>query len=121
LWLRVEPGRTPSVENIPRIRSGKSTLLAGAHQRGGDSALTLMPRRFEDTPLSEFLSGLQPRIGANTKRLFNGDGLVVSYLRNIRTSKETIMKLTATASNPAFAIEQDGWISCSHWGMFPVR
>ena len=31
------------------------------------------------------------------------------------------MKLTATASNPALAIEQDGWISCSHWGMFPVR
>jgi len=31
------------------------------------------------------------------------------------------MKLTATASTPVLAVDQDGWISCSHWGMFPVR
>jgi hypothetical protein len=31
------------------------------------------------------------------------------------------MKLTVTASYPAFVIDHDEWISCSHWGIFPVR
>jgi hypothetical protein len=31
------------------------------------------------------------------------------------------MKLTATASSSALAIDQEEWVSCSHWGMFPVR
>jgi hypothetical protein len=30
------------------------------------------------------------------------------------------MKLTIIASRSAFAIDHDEWISCSHWGMFPV-
>jgi hypothetical protein len=52
---------------------------------------------------------------------FNGAGLVVSYLRNVSTTKEAAMKLTVIASRPAFAIDRDEWISYSHWGMFPVR
>jgi hypothetical protein len=30
------------------------------------------------------------------------------------------MKLTVIASRSAFGVDHDGWISCSHWGMFPV-
>jgi hypothetical protein len=58
---------------------------------------------------------------ATLKQGFNGAGLVVSYLRNVRTTEETTMKLTVIASCSAFAIDHDEWISCSHWGMFPVR
>jgi hypothetical protein len=31
------------------------------------------------------------------------------------------MKFTGTTSSFALAIDQDEWVSCSHWGMFPVR
>jgi hypothetical protein len=31
------------------------------------------------------------------------------------------MNLTAIASYAALVIDHDEWISCSHWGMFPVR
>jgi hypothetical protein len=55
------------------------------------------------------------------KQSFNGTGLAVSYVRSVRTTKETTMKLTAIASHSAFAIDRDEWISYSHWGMFPVR
>jgi len=56
---------------------------------------------------------------ATPKQIFNGDGLVVSYLRNVCTTKEaTVMVI---ASDSAFAINHDEWISYSHWGMFPVR
>jgi len=58
---------------------------------------------------------------ATPKQSFNGDGLVVSYLRNVHTTKETTMKLTVIASRSALAIDHDEWISLSHWGMFPVR
>jgi hypothetical protein len=54
------------------------------------------------------------------KDIFNGDGSVVPYLNNIRTTKETTVKQTATALSPAFAIDHDEWISYSHWGMFPL-
>jgi hypothetical protein len=29
--------------------------------------------------------------------------------------------MTDIASGSAFAINRDVWISCSHWGMFPVQ
>ncbi|MGY3587588.1 hypothetical protein ACVIGB_003360 [Bradyrhizobium sp. USDA 4341] len=29
--------------------------------------------------------------------------------------------MTSTTSATAFATDHDEWISCSHWGMFPVR
>jgi hypothetical protein len=29
--------------------------------------------------------------------------------------------MTVIASKSASAIDHDEWISCSHWGMFPVR
>jgi hypothetical protein len=29
--------------------------------------------------------------------------------------------MTSTTSATAFATDHDKWISCSHWGMFPVR
>jgi hypothetical protein len=48
-------------------------------------------------------------------------GLVVSYLGNIRTTEEATMTLTVIASRSPFAIDHFEWISCSHWGMFPVR
>jgi hypothetical protein len=38
------------------------------------------------------------------KEGFNGDGSVVSYLHNVRITKETIMKLTALALASAFAL-----------------
>jgi hypothetical protein len=53
------------------------------------------------------------------KVIFNGERLRVSYLMNVRAAKETIM--TVIASGPASAVNQTEWISCSHWGMFPVR
>lgn len=53
------------------------------------------------------------------KAIFNGERLVVSYLTIVRTAKETIM--TVIASGSASAVNQTEWISCSHWGMFPVR
>jgi hypothetical protein len=56
---------------------------------------------------------------ATLKQILNGGGLVVSYLSNVRKTKETIMPVIASAS--AFAINHDEWISYSHWGMFPVR
>jgi hypothetical protein len=59
------------------------------------------------------------RFSATPKQIFNGGGLVVSYLSNVRTTKETIM--TVIASGSAFSINHDEWISYSHWGMFPVR
>jgi hypothetical protein len=30
------------------------------------------------------------------------------------------MKSTVIASRSAFAIDHNEWISCSHWGMFPL-
>jgi hypothetical protein len=59
-------------------------------------------------------------VPATPKQDFNGDGVGVSYLKNVRTTKETTMKLTVIASRSEFAIDHDEWISCSHWGMFPV-
>jgi hypothetical protein len=53
------------------------------------------------------------------KGIFNGERFVVSYLMIVRTAKETIMAVIA--SGPASAVNQTQWISCSHWGMFPVR
>ncbi|MGY4310852.1 hypothetical protein ACVWW1_000155 [Bradyrhizobium sp. JR3.5] len=29
--------------------------------------------------------------------------------------------MTSTTSATAFATDHGEWISCSHWGMFPVR
>jgi hypothetical protein len=31
------------------------------------------------------------------------------------------MKSTVIGLHSAFVIDRDEWISCSHWGMFPVR
>ena len=47
--------------------------------------------------------------------------LVVSYLENVRTTQEATMMLTVISSRSAFALYHVEWISCSHWGMFPVR
>ena len=55
------------------------------------------------------------------KQSFSGDGLVVSYLRNVRITKEATMKSTINASRSAFTVDHDEWISYSHWGLFPVR
>jgi hypothetical protein len=57
---------------------------------------------------------------AAPKRSFNGDGLVVPYLKNVRTTEETTMKSTVVASRFASAFDHNKWVSCSHWGMFPV-
>jgi hypothetical protein len=46
------------------------------------------------------------------KKAFNGDHAVVSYLHNVRTTKE------ATVNQQR---DHDEWISYSHWGMFPVE
>jgi hypothetical protein len=53
------------------------------------------------------------------KQIFSGDGLVVSYLRSIVQGRRKPM--TDIASRSAFAINLEVWISCSHWGMFPVQ
>jgi hypothetical protein len=53
-------------------------------------------------------------------KIFNGDGLVATYLRNVCTTKETTMMVIAS-DDSAFATNNDEWISYSHWGMFPVR
>jgi hypothetical protein len=67
------------------------------------------------------LALLSLQFSTTLKQLFNGGSLVVSYLRNGRTTKETAMSLTVIASRSAFAINHYEWISYSHWGMFPVR
>jgi len=58
-------------------------------------------------------------VPARPKEDFNGDGLGASYLKNVHVTKEVTMK-TAIESRSALAIDHDEWISCSHWGMFPV-
>jgi hypothetical protein len=59
--------------------------------------------------------------GINTKRTFSCESLAVPYLRCGRTTKETTMKSTIIPSCSERVIGHDEWISCSHWGMFPVR
>jgi hypothetical protein len=63
----------------------------------------------------------EPALVSLANQTVNGDGLVVPYVGVARTTKETTMKLMAIASRSAFTIDHDEWISCSHWGMFPVR
>ena len=63
----------------------------------------------------------EPAIFSLANQSFSGDGLVVPYVGDARTTKETTMKLTAITSRSAFTIDHDEWISCSHWGMFPLR
>jgi hypothetical protein len=53
-----------------------------------------------------------------TKQIFNCDGPLASYLVIVRTTKELAMAVIA--SEHEFAINSE-WISCSHWGLFPVR
>src|SRR5437899_5739880 len=50
------------------------------------------------------------RSGIALKRSFNGDGSLVSYLDNIRTTKETTMNKGADDMS-----DHDEWIRCSHW------
>jgi len=47
---------------------------------------------------------------------FNGEDAVASYLNNVRPTKETTMHKRADDMNV-----HDEWISCSHWGMFPLE
>ena len=54
-----------------------------------------------------------------TKRNFNCDDLVVAYFRTVRTMKERVMAVIA--SEPECRIDDDASISCSHWGLFPLR
>jgi hypothetical protein len=73
---------------------------------------------FRDNAATQLLN--EPALFSLAKQTFSGDGLLVSYPGNGRTTKEATMKLTAIASRSAFTIDHDEWISCSHWGMFPV-
>src|ERR1700722_11941659 len=57
---------------------------------------------------------------AAPKQGFNGDGLFTLYVRSVRTTKETTMQSTSVASRSAFTLDDHEWISCSHWGLFPV-
>jgi hypothetical protein len=34
--------------------------------------------------------------------------------------EEITMQATSIASHPALTFDHDKWISCSHWGLFPV-
>src|SRR5437899_30626 len=56
------------------------------------------------------------RSGIALKGSFSGDGSVASYVDNIRTAKETTMNKGADDMS-----DHDEWISCSHWGMFPLE
>jgi hypothetical protein len=46
---------------------------------------------------------------------FNGDGLLRLYVRSARKTKEVTMP-----STPVATLDHHKWISCSHWGLFPV-
>jgi hypothetical protein len=63
----------------------------------------------------------EPALFSLANQTFSGDGLVVPDVGDARTTKETTMKLTAITSRSAFTFDRDEWISCSHWGMFPLR
>jgi hypothetical protein len=50
---------------------------------------------------------------------FNGDGAVVSYLNNVRTTKETdVVQIVNDAQGADDMSDHDEWISYSQWGMF---
>jgi hypothetical protein len=51
---------------------------------------------------------------------FNGLGLLALYVRSVRAIKEITMQSKPIASYSALAFDHDRWISCSHWGLFPV-
>jgi len=52
---------------------------------------------------------------------FNGDGAVVFYLNNVRTTKETdVVQIVNDAQGADDMIDHDEWISYSHWGMFTL-
>jgi hypothetical protein len=52
---------------------------------------------------------------------FNGHGAVVSYLNNVRTTKETdVVQIVNDAQGADDMSDHDEWISYSHWGMFTL-
>jgi hypothetical protein len=52
---------------------------------------------------------------------FNGHGAVVSYLNNVRTTKETDgVQNVIDAQGADDMSDHDEWISYSHWGMFTL-
>src|SRR3984893_3973409 len=52
---------------------------------------------------------------------FNGDGAVVSYLSDVRTTKETdVVQIVNDAQGADDMSDHDEWISYSHWGMFTL-
>ena len=53
---------------------------------------------------------------------FNGDGAVVTYLNNVRTTKETdVVQIVNDAQGVEDMSDHDKWISYSHWGMFTLE
>ena len=52
---------------------------------------------------------------------FNGDGAVVSYLNNVRTTKETdVVQIVNDAQGADDMSDHDEWIRYSHQGMFTL-
>jgi hypothetical protein len=78
------------------------------------------PDRPSDTPHQTGHQSKLPHFLTALNQGFNGDGSFALYVRSVRLTMETTMQSTPATSRSAFSLDNREWISCSHWGLFPV-